>query len=342
MACVRHQFALLPNLLAVALWTVVPSVAIAQQAPAAKAAKAKLDAAGSAAPAKRDATTAQSDIDNASKLLAAGKIDPAIATLSTIISGGNLPPTIMARALYLRGTAYRQQSKPALAISDLTGALWLKGGLSETDRADATQQRAAAYSEAGLTEQGQAIAAGGSNRKRTTATATEAPAPAASSGGLFAGLFGGGTTTASSPKDVATPGAQAKTAKTASPQPAPPQASSQFVTTTSAPRAPSIAVAHAPAAVAAAPAKTVAASGQFQSRVALVRTKAEAEVIVAKLKTQYAAALADRTPDIGQAAFGNMGTFFQVGIGPFASASEAQALCGKLKGSGLDCVPISH
>ncbi len=59
------------------------------------------------------------------------------------MAGGNLPPAIMARALYMRGVAYRQQSKPAQAISDLTSALWLKGGLAAEDRADALKQRPA-------------------------------------------------------------------------------------------------------------------------------------------------------------------------------------------------------
>ena len=64
----------------------------------------------------------------------------------------------MAKALLYRGMAYRQQQKPAQAISDITSALWLKGGLSPTDRTSALQQRAAAYQEAGLTESGEPLA----------------------------------------------------------------------------------------------------------------------------------------------------------------------------------------
>jgi hypothetical protein len=65
----------------------------------------------------------------------------------------------MAKALYYRGTAYRKQGKPAQAISDLTTAVWLKGGLSDTDRAQAMEQRQLAYSEAGLGSQAPAIGA---------------------------------------------------------------------------------------------------------------------------------------------------------------------------------------
>ena len=92
------------------------------------------------------------------KLLENGKADQAVQALTSTISGGNLPPAIMAKALLYRGMAYRQQQKPAQAISDITGALWLKGGLSPTDRTNALQQRAAAYQEAGLTENGEPLA----------------------------------------------------------------------------------------------------------------------------------------------------------------------------------------
>ena len=321
MADLRRRFVTLHGLLfAAAVMVAAVDMASAQQAPAAtKAAKAK---AGAEAAPKREAASPQAEIENASKLLAAGKTEPAVAVLSNVISGGNLPATVMARALYLRGTAYRQQSKPALAISDLTSALWLKSGLNDVDRADATQQRAAAYSEAGLSEQGQAIAAGASRKE---------PAAAQSSGGIFGGLFGGNSQASAAPKEpppprkasIGQPVPAAQAAAAAPSNPAPP---------------PSIAVARSPPA----PPAAAAAAGDFHSRVALVRTKAEADAVVTKLKSQYGALLAGKTTDVAPTAFGNMGSFFQVGIGPFASAADAQALCSKLKGSGLDCVPVSR
>ena len=76
----------------------------------------------------------------------------------------------MAKALYLRGVAYRQQGKPAQAISDLTSALWLKGGLADSDRADAIKQRTAAYGDAGLTETGEAVAAAPAAKERQAST----------------------------------------------------------------------------------------------------------------------------------------------------------------------------
>ena len=94
------------------------------------------------APAKKkrqDPVEAQRAIDAADKLLQGGKAEQAAQALTATLAGGNLPPAIMARALYMRGMAYRQQSKPAQAISDLTSALWLKGGLTAEDRQDCAE-----------------------------------------------------------------------------------------------------------------------------------------------------------------------------------------------------------
>ena len=108
-----------------------------------------------AAKQKHDPAEAQRAVANAGKLLEAGKHEQAIATLSATLAGGNLAPATMAKALLYRGIAYRQQKKPAQAISDFTSALWLKGGLSEADRADGLRQRAGAYQEAGLSQGGE-------------------------------------------------------------------------------------------------------------------------------------------------------------------------------------------
>ena len=43
---------------------------------------------------------------------------------------------------------------------------------------------------------------------------------------------------------------------------------------------------------------------------------------------------------IDQAVIGNMGAFYRVRFGPFASAQQTQAVCAKLQGSGLDCMPV--
>lgn len=69
-----------------------------------------------------------------------------------VMRSGGLDQKRMARALAIRGQAYRRDKKPAQAISDLQSALWLKGGLSESERAAALAARAEAYRDAGLPE----------------------------------------------------------------------------------------------------------------------------------------------------------------------------------------------
>ena len=141
-----------------------------------------------AAKQKHDPAEAQRAVANAGKLLEAGKHEQAIATLSATLAGGNLAPATMAKAMLYRGIAYRQQKKPAQAISDFTSALWLKGGLSEADRADGLRQRAGAYQEAGLSQGGEVQPAAtkdtrakeraGSPDDGTTTTAPPVPATA--------------------------------------------------------------------------------------------------------------------------------------------------------------------
>ncbi|MBO0766758.1 MAG: hypothetical protein J2P50_19500, partial [Hyphomicrobiaceae bacterium] len=122
---------------------------------------------------RQDPAVAQRTIEAAQKQLQAGKADQAVQGLTAVLSGGNLPPAILARAFYVRGTAYRQQRRTAEAVSDLTAALWLRGGLGGEERDAAIRERTAAYADAGLAERGDG----------------EAPAPKTSSN-WFSGLFG--------------------------------------------------------------------------------------------------------------------------------------------------------
>ncbi len=110
-------------------------------------AAAPLDA---AAQKQKDAAGSRSAYDSGVKSYQSGKFQPAVDQLSAALRGGGLASTDMARALYIRGLAYKKQSKPGLAISDLTSALWLKNGLNDADRQGATAERADAYRAAGL------------------------------------------------------------------------------------------------------------------------------------------------------------------------------------------------
>lgn len=183
--------------------------------------------------AKKDPAVALRSLEAGIKSYEIGKLEPAVQQLTSALAGG-LPSQQMARALYYRGLAFRKQAKPAQAISDLTSAIWLKGGLADAERANAIESRAAAYREAGLGDPAPiaadasrtaaapaatpaaapgtgwqaATAASGATSPRLSAAAAAAqtdapsapPAPSAGSAGVgsfFSGLFGGSSTASS-------------------------------------------------------------------------------------------------------------------------------------------------
>lgn len=98
------------------------------------------------------AAAARRAYDSGVQAYSSGKHQAAVDQLSTSLRGGGLSSAEMAKALYLRGASYKKLSKPGLAISDLTSALWLKNGLGEADQAAAKAERAEAYRMAGLAE----------------------------------------------------------------------------------------------------------------------------------------------------------------------------------------------
>ncbi|MBY0225843.1 MAG: SPOR domain-containing protein [Hyphomicrobium sp.] len=77
------------------------------------------------------------------KAFEGGKTDAAVAALSTAITMGGLSNPDLAKAMFYRGVAYRKQKMPAAALSDLNAAVWLRDGLSATDRAVAEDHRQA-------------------------------------------------------------------------------------------------------------------------------------------------------------------------------------------------------
>jgi cell division septation protein DedD len=303
---------------------------------------------------KQDPVEAQRAIEGALKLLENGKADQAVQTLTNTISGGNLPPAMMAKAMLYRGMAYRQQQKPAQAISDITGALWLKGGLSPTDRTNAQQQRAAAYQEAGLTENGEALPKSAAKDRpaqtssnwgaaaSTSSTETASSSTSSQWGSGWGNWFGGGSssssqTTQAQPKQEVAPFATSVKAATE------PKASSTSSWTSG------TEVRSAPAETLTQTQRTETAAitparpeGRFSVQVAMVRSQDEAKALAAKVKRDYAAVFASRETDIDQTVVGNMGTFYRVKVGPFATQNEGQAACARLKGSGLDCMVVTQ
>jgi tetratricopeptide (TPR) repeat protein len=93
-------------------------------------------------------------LKNGAASLAAGKYDNAVRQLSATVNSENASPGDAAKAMYLRGIAYRKIGQPSRAIADLGGAIWL--GLPESDRVKALVNRGLAYQAAGLSKEGEA------------------------------------------------------------------------------------------------------------------------------------------------------------------------------------------
>jgi cell division septation protein DedD len=73
----------------------------------------------------------------------------------------------------------------------------------------------------------------------------------------------------------------------------------------------------------------------------MLRTEAEAQALSARVKREHPDALGPREAEIDETVVGNMGSFYRVRVGPFASAQEGQAACAKLKGAGIDCLLVT-
>lgn len=85
------------------------------------------------------------------ELLEAGKFSAAAQQFSRAMRSDTLSNEQIARALYLRGVAFKNGGKPAQAIADLDSALWLRG-LSNKDLARAYLARGEAYQQVGMTD----------------------------------------------------------------------------------------------------------------------------------------------------------------------------------------------
>ncbi|GBF25186.1 hypothetical protein MnTg02_00216 [bacterium MnTg02] len=95
---------------------------------------------------------ADSALATGNKELAAGNYAKAISAFTKSMTSESLSTTALAKVLYQRGAAYRNDGKPAHAIADLTKALWLKK-LSPKDRSEALRNRSLAYKAVGQKRQ---------------------------------------------------------------------------------------------------------------------------------------------------------------------------------------------
>jgi cell division septation protein DedD len=287
---------------------------------------------------RQDPAEAQRTIETALKQLQAGRPELALPGLTAILAGGNLPPAIMARAFYVRGMAFRQQRRPAQAISDLNSALWLKGGLGGDERAEAVKERATAYADAGLRDTGD----------------TERAPPKTAGGNWLSGVFGGGSNPpASRPAPAPAPPPAARAAEPPAAKAPSAIGSGWSSTTQSQPQRPALAAAapsaapraEAPPAPAPRPGAAAARAappsagleGHYRVQLAALRHRSEARALIAKaaVRPPWRAGKGRSTTPCWATWARSTGC-----LRPFASAEETQAVCARLQSSGFDCLPV--
>ena len=78
--------------------------------------------------------------------------------------------------------------------------------------------------------------------------------------------------------------------------------------------------------------------GGYLVQVSSQRSEGDARAAFSSLRAKFPGELAAREPIIHRADLGAKGTFYRALVGPFASAEEAAAMCGKLKAAGGACL----
>jgi hypothetical protein len=318
----------------------------------------------------KSAALVQQTFDAGIKAYGAGKNEEALRALEATMRGG-LPSAQMPRALYYRGLVFRKLGKPGFAISDLTSALWLKGGLSEAERTDAIKVRSLAYNEAGISDvppvpqssYAEVPTLPGQSNAAATQTAMVGGAPAPSNapaapaqptstsggiGGFFSSLFGGGSSSPETPAETPTSTASITPADSsgwagttevspagATPPQRAPEIASPFVTQVAAVDQPKNSANDAP------PVARSSPSGKYKLQVAAVRTRSEAEALAGLVVGRHRDQLGGRKPEVDETVIGSMGTFYRVRLGPYASADEPEHLCVALRSDGFDCLVVS-
>jgi cell division septation protein DedD len=79
-------------------------------------------------------------------------------------------------------------------------------------------------------------------------------------------------------------------------------------------------------------------SGGYLVQVASQRTEADAQQSFRVLQQKYPAVLGNQRASIRRVDLGEKGIYYRTQVGPFASAEEANEMCGSLKAAGGQCI----
>lgn len=80
----------------------------------------------------------------------------------------------------------------------------------------------------------------------------------------------------------------------------------------------------------------------YRLQLAAVRTKEEAEELANRVREEEPAYLGQRTFEIVEDVYGNMGRFYRVRIGSFSEPTEALSVCATLRDKRMDCMVLDR
>jgi hypothetical protein len=92
-----------------------------------------------------------------------------------------------------------------------------------------------------------------------------------------------------------------------------------------------------PQRVASLPAEQPATAGGYVVQVSSQRSEADAKASYRTLQGKFASVLGSQPSTIKRVDLGNKGVYYRAMVGPFASAEQAQQICGNLKSAGGQC-----
>lgn len=171
--------------------------------------------------------------------------------------------------------------------------------------------------------------------------------------GFFSNLFGGGQSSSSeaAPATTATvtsemPRPRGPAVSSSEPQrisSAPPRVSSAPAPRSAPVRAAAmVAPAQAAPAVPLPEASPPSNDGIYKLQLAAVRTKAEAEAMAQKARSEEPTRLSSRTFEIVEDVYGNMGRFYRVRISSFSEPTQALSVCASLRDRRMDCMVLDR
>ena len=188
------------------------------------------------------------------------------------------------------------------------------------------------------------------NVNRSTGAANE-PSSSGGLAGFFGGLFGGNSSTEQQGPDTSQTASVPKAPTVARPAPATRPAGRTRVAALpkqqTVRKRPTKAAAAKPVGPVSEPLvreeqRKPVVSGGTVIQVASLRSQGEALRVIRSLNRSLPTLTAQARPAVDQTVIGNMGTFYRVTLGPFASSNAGKQACAEVRTKGMDCFILTN